>query len=231
MRAGPSTDSQRLPSTWHSAARLPARTCAALRLPPEQMTQAWAAASSQVNPTGTTCNPPSGRVVLSVARCRSRTKASAASDKRTSLTLGRPDPGPRHWSCRGPCRRRPGVRNSAGPRPLLQPGPAGQGHLGPRAPRRPRGRRGADLAGRSPADLWHLRCFSTKVGVMGSQGRLPDASGGTVIVLLTRDLRLCDQPALAAACRGGHQVIPLFVHDPALLNRSNGVAVPASVSG
>ena len=52
---------------------------------------------------------------------------------------------------------------------------------------------------------------------MGSQGRSP---GDTVIVLLTRDLRLYDQPALAAACRNGNQVIPLFVHDPALLNRS-----------
>ena len=52
---------------------------------------------------------------------------------------------------------------------------------------------------------------------MGSQGRSP---GDTVIVLLTRDLRVYDQPALAAACRNGNQVIPLFVHDPALLNRS-----------
>ncbi len=39
-------------------------------------------------------------------------------------------------------------------------------------------------------------------------------------MLLTRDLRLCDQPALTAACRGGHQVIPLFVYDPALLGGS-----------
>jgi deoxyribodipyrimidine photolyase len=54
---------------------------------------------------------------------------------------------------------------------------------------------------------------------MGSRGGLPDASADTVIVLLTRDLRLCDQPALAAAC-GGHRVVPLFMHDPALLNRS-----------
>ncbi|HEX4212670.1 MAG TPA: deoxyribodipyrimidine photo-lyase [Candidatus Dormibacteraeota bacterium] len=36
------------------------------------------------------------------------------------------------------------------------------------------------------------------------------------IVLLTRDLRVHDQPALAAACRAGRQV-PLFVLDPALL--------------
>jgi deoxyribodipyrimidine photo-lyase len=54
---------------------------------------------------------------------------------------------------------------------------------------------------------------------MGSQGRLPDASGDAVIVLLTRDVRPHDQPALAAACGGGHQVIPLFVYDPALVNR------------
>ena len=45
-----------------------------------------------------------------------------------------------------------------------------------------------------------------------------------MIVLLTRDLRLYDQPALAAACRNRNQVIPLFVHDPALLNRSTAVA-------
>ena len=56
---------------------------------------------------------------------------------------------------------------------------------------------------------------------MGAQGRSPDANGDTVIVLLTHDLRLFDQPALATACRDSHQVIPLFVHDPALLNPSS----------
>ena len=38
----------------------------------------------------------------------------------------------------------------------------------------------------------------------------------TAIVLFTRDLRLHDNPALAAACRRARQVVPLFVVDPAL---------------
>jgi DNA photolyase len=62
--------------------------------------------------------------------------------------------------------------------------------------------------------------LALKSRVMGSQGRLPDASGDALIVLLTRDVRPHDQPALAAACGGGHQVIPQFVYDPALLNRA-----------
>ncbi len=63
---------------------------------------------------------------------------------------------------------------------------------------------------------------------MGAQGRSSDASGDTVIVLLTRDLRLYDQPALAAACDGRQQVVPLFVHDPALLIRSGGSPIRLS---
>ena len=38
----------------------------------------------------------------------------------------------------------------------------------------------------------------------------------TAIVLFTRDLRLHDNPALAAACARARQVVPLFVVDPAL---------------
>lgn len=34
------------------------------------------------------------------------------------------------------------------------------------------------------------------------------------VVLFTRDLRVHDQPALAAACRAADHVVPLFVHDP-----------------
>ena len=39
----------------------------------------------------------------------------------------------------------------------------------------------------------------------------------TAIVLFTRDLRLHDNPALAAACVRARQVVPLFVVDPALI--------------
>ncbi|GAA4574405.1 cryptochrome/photolyase family protein [Planotetraspora kaengkrachanensis] len=38
----------------------------------------------------------------------------------------------------------------------------------------------------------------------------------TVIVLLTRDLRVHDNPALAEACEQARQVVPLFVVDPAI---------------
>jgi deoxyribodipyrimidine photo-lyase len=40
-----------------------------------------------------------------------------------------------------------------------------------------------------------------------------------VIVLLTRDLRLHDHPALAEACLTAQTVVPLFVHDTALVGR------------
>ena len=36
----------------------------------------------------------------------------------------------------------------------------------------------------------------------------------TAIVWFRRDLRLADNPALNAAIRAGHQIIPLFVHAP-----------------
>jgi deoxyribodipyrimidine photo-lyase len=38
----------------------------------------------------------------------------------------------------------------------------------------------------------------------------------TVVVLFTRDLRVHDNPALAAACRAASRVVPLFVRDPAV---------------
>jgi deoxyribodipyrimidine photo-lyase len=40
------------------------------------------------------------------------------------------------------------------------------------------------------------------------------------VVLLTRDLRVRDNPALAAACAAAEHVIPLYVLDPALAGRS-----------
>ena len=40
------------------------------------------------------------------------------------------------------------------------------------------------------------------------------------LVLFTRDLRLHDHPALTAACRRGDEVVPLFVLDPTLTDRS-----------
>ena len=42
----------------------------------------------------------------------------------------------------------------------------------------------------------------------------------TDVVLFTRDLRVHDQPALAAAAGGGGPVLPLFVLDDALLGPS-----------
>ncbi len=42
----------------------------------------------------------------------------------------------------------------------------------------------------------------------------------TAIVLFTRDLRIHDNPALAAACANAERVVPLFVFDPALAGRS-----------
>ena len=40
----------------------------------------------------------------------------------------------------------------------------------------------------------------------------------TAVVLFTRDLRIHDHPALAAACRGADRVVPLFVFDDAILS-------------
>ncbi|GGN80488.1 deoxyribodipyrimidine photo-lyase [Actinoplanes lobatus] len=42
----------------------------------------------------------------------------------------------------------------------------------------------------------------------------------TAVVLLTRDLRLHDNPALAAACAAADRVVPLYVLDPALAGLS-----------
>jgi deoxyribodipyrimidine photo-lyase len=42
----------------------------------------------------------------------------------------------------------------------------------------------------------------------------------TAVVLLTRDLRVHDHPALAAACASAEAVVPLYVLDPTLLGRS-----------
>ena len=42
----------------------------------------------------------------------------------------------------------------------------------------------------------------------------------TAVVLFTRDLRVHDNPALAAACANAERVVPLFVLDPALAGRS-----------
>jgi len=42
----------------------------------------------------------------------------------------------------------------------------------------------------------------------------------TAVVLFTRDLRVHDHPALAAALASAEQVVPLFVFDPAVLARS-----------
>ena len=42
----------------------------------------------------------------------------------------------------------------------------------------------------------------------------------TDVVLFTRDLRVHDQPALAAAAGGGGPVLPLFVLDDAVLARA-----------
>ena len=41
-----------------------------------------------------------------------------------------------------------------------------------------------------------------------------------IIVLFTRDLRVRDHPALAAARAAGNEVLPLFVADPKLWARS-----------
>jgi deoxyribodipyrimidine photo-lyase len=38
----------------------------------------------------------------------------------------------------------------------------------------------------------------------------------TAIVVITRDLRVHDNPALALACAAARQVVPVFVADPAL---------------
>ena len=42
----------------------------------------------------------------------------------------------------------------------------------------------------------------------------------TAVVLFTRDLRVHDHPALAAACANAAQVVPLYVLDPSLTDIS-----------
>ena len=46
---------------------------------------------------------------------------------------------------------------------------------------------------------------------------------GTSIVWFRRDLRLLDNPAIQRAARDGHQVLPVFVLDPALVRPSGAV--------
>ena len=46
----------------------------------------------------------------------------------------------------------------------------------------------------------------------------------TLVVLFHRDLRVSDHPALAEACRSGHDVVPLFVLDPGVLDRTGASA-------
>ena len=48
--------------------------------------------------------------------------------------------------------------------------------------------------------------------------------GGTALVWLRRDLRVHDQPALAAAARAHDHVVPVFVLDPVLLEGRNASA-------
>jgi deoxyribodipyrimidine photo-lyase len=50
----------------------------------------------------------------------------------------------------------------------------------------------------------------------------------TAVVLFTRDLRVHDQPALAAACRDADRVVPLFVFDDAIF--ASRYAAPNRVS-
>jgi deoxyribodipyrimidine photo-lyase len=50
-----------------------------------------------------------------------------------------------------------------------------------------------------------------------SAERIEPPRGRTIVVLFNRDLRIHDQPALAAAAANAETVVPLFVLDPALL--------------
>jgi len=43
-------------------------------------------------------------------------------------------------------------------------------------------------------------------------------TAGTTVVLFTRDLRVGDHPALAAACREARRLVPLFVVDPRIVS-------------
>ena len=50
----------------------------------------------------------------------------------------------------------------------------------------------------------------------------------TAIMLFTRDLRLHDNPALAAACAAAERVVPLFVFDPASRRVVQTVKLPGA---
>jgi deoxyribodipyrimidine photo-lyase len=64
--------------------------------------------------------------------------------------------------------------------------------------------------------------------MIGPRNRARTHRMTTAIVLFTRDLRVHDHPALAAATRTADQVVPLFVLDDALLG--SGFAVPNRVA-
>ncbi len=78
-RAGPSSVSQRPPSTELTAAYPPRAALIAFCEPPLVITRAFPASWSQVNPTATTCGVPFGRNVVSVARWYSPTNFSPSS--------------------------------------------------------------------------------------------------------------------------------------------------------
>ncbi|HCQ59849.1 MAG TPA: hypothetical protein DIU10_18405, partial [Sulfitobacter sp.] len=47
-----------------------------------------------------------------------------------------------------------------------------------------------------------------------ARSKTPNVNENSPIIMwFRRDLRLSDQPALAAACKSGRPVIPLFIHD------------------
>ena len=67
------------------------------------------------------------------------------------------------------------------------------------------------------------RALLSRAGHAGRAARLARVGAGlmeTAVVLFTRDLRVHDHPALAAACANADRVVPLFVLDPTLAGRS-----------
>src|SRR3954451_19920665 len=79
---------------------------------------------------------------------------------------------------------------------------------------------------------WISRCSSVSSKSIGGSLSAPAAwepgpstiAGvlGRAVVLFTRDLRVRDNPALAAAAREAADVVPLFVLDPAILDTPYG---------
>src|SRR6476659_6192727 len=78
---------------------------------------------------------------------------------------------------------------------------------------------------------WISRCSSvSSKSIGGSLSGLPGLEAGLyhrqaldrAVVLFTRDLRVHDNPALAAAAREAAEVVPLFVLDPAILETPFG---------